>query len=129
MEQIEGVIFILQRPDGAMLLQQRDEHSEKFPLSWVFPGGAKEETDASLEAVVIREAKEEYDIELTEKDISFLTHFPHDKNGVYLCSVPQDCVPIMHEGADMKWVTKEELKTMELGYYQNDLVPIIEKMV
>ena len=75
----------------------------------------------------MREVREEYSVSLSKTDLQILTYFPHDRNVVYLCRVPQECVPILGEGADMKWVTLQEMLSMELGFHQNNLLEIIKK--
>lgn len=126
MERADGVIFILQRPDKMVLLQQRDGNSVQFPWTWCIPGGTCEGDETHFQAL-IREVSEEYEIQLEQEQVQFLVHFPSIQNSVYLCSVPQDCIPVMHEGADMKWLPKKELVNIELGFNQSELIPLIEK--
>lgn len=123
---IKGVIFILQKPDKTVLLQQRDGNSEYDKWSWCFPGGRCEEGEDFADTV-IREVFEEYEVVLRPEQLELVGFYPTKENAVYLCAVPQDCHPIMHEGAGMKWVTKEDLQTMELGYNQGGLLVLIEK--
>lgn len=121
---MRGVIFIITRPDKTFLLQLRDGNSKKFPWTWCFPGGASENNENPIETV-IREVKEEYDIALDIENIKYLTQTPGKNNNVYICNVEQDCKPKLQEGADMKWVTIEELENIELGFNQKPLVELI----
>lgn len=128
MKDIKGVIFILIRPDNSMLLQFRDEKSAKSPLTWCFPGGSSDK-DESYEDTVIRESKEEFDVDILKEDIKQITTFPHKNNYVYICSVPQEIQPKLLEGKDMKWFSVEEIKNIDLGFGQNDLVKEVERYI
>jgi len=103
-----GVTFILLRPNGEMLMQQRDDgHGNQilYPNMWCFPGGGKKENESHLETT-IREIDEEYDLYVKERDCSLLTRYNHDDtpdDHVYICSVPSDCKPKLKEGRDMQW--------------------------
>ena len=60
---IRGVIFLITNNENRFLLEQRDGNSKLSKWSWVFPGGVKDEGEDTLQTVV-REAKEEFDIDL-----------------------------------------------------------------
>jgi ADP-ribose pyrophosphatase YjhB (NUDIX family) len=64
---IAGSAAILK--DRKILLLQRGESQEFFPLCWTFPSGGIEETDWCVEDTVQREVKEEtnLDFEIREK--------------------------------------------------------------
>ncbi len=125
---MRGVIFIITKPDKTFLLQLRDGNSKKFPWTWCFPGGSSENNEQPQETV-IREVKEEYNIDLNRENIKYLTNFPDENNSVYICHVEQDCKPKLQEGADMKWVTIEELKQIELGFDQKPLIELLENIL
>lgn len=120
----EGVIFVLLK-DNKILLQQRDENCKKFPLMWCIPGGGKEEGE-SYEETLLREVKEEFDIDLKIEQCNCVFDYPHDGNKVYLCKLNLDQNPNLKEGMNMKWQTLQELKNIELGFNQEDLVLMLE---
>jgi 8-oxo-dGTP pyrophosphatase MutT (NUDIX family) len=128
MSKTTGVIFIITRPDKTMLLQLRDGNSKMFPWTWCLPGGRSDKGEGELQTV-IREVKEEYDIDSSINDLEYLIDFPNENNKVYFCHVKQESSPKLQEGADMKWVSLEELSTMELGFEQNLLVETIRKAI
>ena len=55
---VAGIIEV----NGKILLCQRHHSSKRFPLKWEFPGG-KVEKKETIEAAIIRELKEELDID------------------------------------------------------------------
>jgi ADP-ribose pyrophosphatase YjhB (NUDIX family) len=64
---VAGSAVILK--DKKILLLQRSLNSKNAPGEWTFPSGGVEEEDVSIEACVIREVKEETNLEfiVTEK--------------------------------------------------------------
>lgn len=124
----KGVIFILSR-DNKFLLQQRDENSKQFKHRWCFPGGGSEEGEDYAETLV-REVKEEYDIDIKFEDCTFLMeHSMARGNHVFICPIDNTQEPVLHEGADMKWMTLDEIKKIDLGFFQNDIAVMLEAYV
>jgi|GEM_PF-6446596 len=78
---------------------------------------------------LIREVKKEFNIDITEEYIEFITSFPIEENHVFLCRVPQDVQPILLEGKDMKWFSLNEIKELTLGFEQNNLISQIENLL
>lgn len=119
-----GVIFALIR-DKKILMQQRDEHCPKFPLMWCLPGGGSEEGE-SREETLLREVKEEYDIDL---ELSQCTHFMDYNDGadnVYICKINSNQEPRLGEGKAMKWMTIEEIEQLDLGFHQAGIIPVLK---
>ncbi|MDD5567438.1 MAG: NUDIX domain-containing protein [Patescibacteria group bacterium] len=125
-----GVTFILLRPNGEMLMQQRDDGNGKqipYPNMWCFPGGGKEVNESYLETT-IREIDEEYNLKVKENDCSLLTRYNHDNtpdDHVYICTVPIDCMPKLREGRDMQWKKLSEVKNLSLAWEQHEIIPIL----
>lgn len=112
-----GVRLVLMREDGAVLLQLRTDFRR-----WGLPGGTPEEGE-SLEACVVREAKEELDVELGEllpfgfsSDPSLETvQFPNGDCCQYFAMMfacPKfNGTPRIadDESLDLRWCTEDEL--------------------
>ena len=120
-----GVVCILRRPSGEMLMQFRAPDDKKFPNTWVFPGGGRE-GDEKYISTAIREMEEEFEIKLKEPDCELITIYTVqdlvEDNHVFVCKVAQDQNPVMHEGVDMKWMEMEEIESLSLGYKQSEVV-------
>lgn len=122
-----GVVFILLKPSGKMLLQLRDGKARDFPNEWCFPGGTKDEEDKNYIETLLRETEEEYNISLkTENcELIFVYDIPGlvENNHVYVCKISEDEKPTMNEGADMKWLTIEKIEKIELAFEQRVFIP------
>lgn len=66
--QEKGTTFIICRPDNTMLMQLRDDKSKFYPNMWCFPGGGCEKNEEPIDTI-IREAKEEYELQV-EKNLA-----------------------------------------------------------
>src|SRR3972149_11225120 len=75
----QGVTIVIQNKNKEFLLQLRDKKLN-IPYShhWVFPGAGVEEGEEPIWAVV-REAKEEFELELVPGDLQFLEKYVHDE--------------------------------------------------
>ena len=129
---IRGVIFLISNNENRFLLEQRDENSKLSKWSWVFPGGAKDEGEDTLQTV-IREAKEEFDIDLKPNECkkigTSVTHSGRGKNEIWHCRLKKIPKPlVISESAGAGWFTLQEIKKMDLGYKQTKLIfPILNK--
>lgn len=100
---------------------------------WCFPGGAPDINEGSLDTV-IREAYEEYELVLKREDCDFLTaqQVNYESNGVndiFVCQIKSDQQPILHEGADMKWMSLDKIKQLKLGFEQDIIVEQLERFL
>lgn len=119
-----GVIFALIR-DNKVLMQQRDENCKRFPLMWCLPGGGSEEGE-SYETTLLREIKEEYDLDLKLEQCTQIMDYNGGADKVYLCIVNSDQEPEPREGLAMKWMTIDEIEKLELGFHQDGIIPILK---
>lgn len=131
---MESVTFILRRPDRTILMQLRDDgrgRPIRYPNTWTFPGGEKEEEEAHLETTV-REIYEEFRLRVSLGQCRFLLSYDHDDfvgDQVFLCEVPQDAKPELHEGAKMKWMSLEEIEDLTLAFQLDRILPQLKTIL
>jgi len=113
-------VIIFRDAAGKILLQFRDGNAPSEPLGWSFFGGIAEGTEMPL-AAVIREVKEELDMDLTEGDVRLLAerHWISPNSGQEKTVFFFEGVsPIswhdisIHEGAGAAFLTKEEISQL-----------------
>ncbi len=100
--------------DNKILVTQRSEKMN-LPLKWEFPGGKIEENETAEECI-LREIKEELNIEI--KIIRKLEFRSYNYNIITITLIPfiADFVKgeiILSEHKDYKWLNLEELKNLE----------------
>lgn len=120
-----GVCFLLMRSDKKILMQLRDDRSAFFKNMWCFPGGACDPGEDYIDTA-IREAYEEYEITVEKEDCFLLMKRILDKMHIFICQVHDDQKPVLKEGADMQWMSIEEIKKLVLGFDQDDIVLKLE---
>ena len=113
--------------DGKVLIAQREAGSH-MEFRWEFPGG-KLEPDEAPEECIVREIKEELDLDIEVIDIYKVVKFEYKEKDIlllcYLCRIlkgegkPLEC-------KDFRWVTKDELENFD--FVPADL-PIVEKLM
>lgn len=113
--------------DGKVLIAQREAGSHQ-EFKWEFPGG-KLEAGETPEECIVREIKEELDLNIEVLDIYKVVKFDYkDKDILLLCYL---CKVVSGEGRklecnDFRWVTREELPGFE--FVPADL-PIVDKLM
>ncbi len=122
-----GVIFAIIR-DNKILMQQRDENCKKFPLMWCLPGGESEEGE-DYETTLLREVKEEYDLDLKLEQCTHLMNYNDGADKVYICKINHDQEPKLKEGLTMKWMTIAEIEKLELGFHQKGIILVLKTVV
>lgn len=128
MNKITGVTFIIIRPSGEMLMQLRDVYSKRYPNTWCFPGGTIEPGEDEIKTVV-REIKEEYKLNIGTgncKELMIYDLLYGVSAKVFICTVYDEQNPVLHEGADMKWMMLDEIKKLPLGFEQEKIIPKLE---
>jgi 8-oxo-dGTP diphosphatase len=115
-------------PDGRVLLAQRPEGKSLAGL-WEFPGG-KVESGETPEAALIRELKEELDIDTWASCLAPLTFASHSYDDFHLlmplfaCRKWQGTVRSL-EGQRLAWVKPNALRDYPMPPADLPLIPIL----
>lgn len=105
---VAGVIF---NEEGAVLLCKRAAYKKIAPNKWHLPGGAIEEGEDPAEAV-IRELKEELDLDVTEAiSTGVVLRHPGDTLEVqcFFVNVSNSPTIMNHENSEFKFVMLENV--------------------
>ncbi|UTH06298.1 (deoxy)nucleoside triphosphate pyrophosphohydrolase [Macrococcoides canis] len=100
--------------DGRILCAQRNENTS-LPLMWEFPGGKIEENESPEDALK-RELMEEMQCEISVGDKIVTTVHEYDFAIIELTTFYAEMVNdqiVLEEHADMKWLSPNELGTIE----------------
>ena len=103
---------VIERDDRFLVTRrQQGVHLEGH---WEFPGG-KCEAGESLDACLVRELREELDVEAQVGEEVLVTTHPYADRSVELhffrCDLKGEPRPLL--GQEMRWATREELATLE----------------
>ena len=98
----ESIIFVTQRGYG------------EFKGGWEFPGG-KIESGETKEQALVREIKEELNIEISVDKFAIDIEYQYPNfylfMSCFMCSIKEGSIELL-EHNDGKWITKEELNTL-----------------
>ncbi len=114
--------------DGRILLAQRPE-GKKMAGLWEFPGG-KVESGETPERALIRELKEELNIDTTESCLAAFTFASHTYDDfhllmpVFVCR-KWDGIMQANEDQNLKWVKIDELKNYPMPPADEPLIAMI----
>lgn len=112
---------------GKVLIAQRQAGSH-MEFRWEFPGG-KLEPDETPEECIIREIKEELDMEIEVLDIYKVVKFSYEEKDIlllcYLCRILKGEGKTL-ECNDFRWVKRDELANFD--FVSADLL-IVEKLL
>ena len=111
MKTIEVVAAIIHH-DGKILATQRGYGD--FKDGWEFPGG-KIESGETKEQALVREIKEELNIEISVDKFAIDIEYQYPNfylfMSCFMCSIKEGSIELL-EHNDGKWITKEELNTL-----------------
>ena len=118
--------------DGRVLIAQRPEGKTMAGL-WEFPGG-KVEPGETPEATVIRELREELDIDVTEACLAPLTFASHGYETFHLMMPLYVCrrwegMVAPREGQQVKWVRAVKLRDYPMPPADIPLIPHLIDML
>ena len=111
-----GRFLVTRRPGGV--------HLEGY---WEFPGG-KCDPGETLEACLLRELREELDVEATiGKKLLSTTHiYPDRRVELHFFQVTLQREPVPQLGQEMQWVQRTELQTLTLPPADDELVALLQ---
>lgn len=118
--------------DGRVLLARRPE-GRPMAGKWEFPGGKVKDGEAPEEAL-IRELKEELDIDITESCLAPLTFASHCYDDfqllmpLFACRVWQGTVRAM-EGQQLKWVRPNRMRDLDMPPADLPLVAMLRDLL
>ena len=120
MRRVRVVAAVIEQDDRLLLARRKDE-GERAGL-WEFPGGKIEPGESEQEALV-RELREELDVEATVG--AFIERLEHHYPDLfvelilYRCTVPHDAEPKPLSAAEVAWVPRAQL--LSLPFCEADL--------
>ena len=118
--------------DGRVLVQQRPEGKAMAGL-WEFPGG-KVEGDESLEQTLIRELKEELDIDVTAACLAPFTFASHAYDDfrllmpLFVCRVWEG-TPKSVEGQALQWLRPTRMGDLAMPPADRPLVAMLRDLL
>jgi 8-oxo-dGTP diphosphatase len=118
--------------DGRVLVAQRPPGKPMAGL-WEFPGG-KLHAGETPERCLIRELKEELDVDTEASCLAPLTFASHGYDGfhllmpLYVCRVWRGD-PVPREGQALRWVRPRELWALPMPPADLPLIPVLEELL
>jgi 8-oxo-dGTP diphosphatase len=116
-----SIIFI--NDTGQILLFLRDNKPDlPYPNMWDVPGGHVEANE-SPEKCIIREMKEEMDLDINEFDLFSKVEFEDRIEYTFWTKADFDIDKIeLMEGQKLKWFTRDDAKQTPLAYGFNEII-------
>lgn len=115
-----SVVFVLQREDGQVLVEQRPKTDRYYPEAWIFPGGKLEPGETAWRAMV-REMDQELGVRpqlAYDLDLPDLYYGGNEGNPAFLLRaflvrlwMPYHALPpcVLDTGAPLTWVPLTEM--------------------
>ena len=104
--------------------RNRNKHLGGF---YEFPGG-KQDTNETLQETVIREIKEELDVNICVGNKLGEEHYKDEKINIHLhyffCKIISGDI-VLKEHEDSAWVSKEEFKNYEFAEGDKDIISLL----
>jgi 8-oxo-dGTP diphosphatase len=116
-----SIIFVNDKKQVLLLLRD-DKPDIPYPNMWDIPGGHVEDEETP-EQCVVREMKEEMDLDLEEFQLLSVMEFVDRIEYTFWKKVNLDIESInLHEGQKLKWFTEFEARNTKLAYGFNEIV-------
>ena len=119
----QGCSIIFLNSKNQILLFLRDDIPQiKYPGMWDLPGGHVEKHETPEECIV-REMKEEIEMELSEFELFTVTDFPDRVENTFFKRIELNINEInLHEGQRLAWFSVCEIKQMKLAFNFNQVI-------
>lgn len=119
----KSVCILFENSEGKILLLLRDNKpSIPYPNKWDILGGIVE-VDESPEEAIVREMKEELELDLKDFQIFQIFHWPEKIETVFYKKIDLNtAVTPLHEGQKIQWFSKKELLSMNLAFHDNEII-------
>jgi 8-oxo-dGTP diphosphatase len=116
-----SIIFVNENHEVLLFLRD-DKPGLPFPDMWDLPGGHVEENE-SPEACIVREMREEMELDMEEFTLFSVTDFPDRIEHTFWTKADLDIDRItLHEGQCLKWFTEREVNNSELAMGFNGIL-------
>lgn len=117
-----GVGAVITNQEGKILLMKRGPLSKSEPGTWAIPGGTVEFGE-KMEDAVVREIKEELDLEVgIMKQYGCANHImpavnQHWVSTIFLCEIQKGEPKILEPGKceEIGWFSRQEIQNLPLG--------------
>lgn len=90
--------------NGKFLVIRRHDKAKKFGGLWTFPGG-KVEQGETIAGAIIREVKEETDLDLTDKLLFSNSYYYGDSLGMHFVAFSTSDNVSTEQGVEFKWLS------------------------
>jgi 8-oxo-dGTP diphosphatase len=131
MKRIEVVAAVIQHQNKILAVQRGPAKYAYISEKWEFPGG-KMEAEETEEQTIIREIREELDmqIEVKAKLLTVEHSYPdfHLTMHAYLCETEQS-EPTLTEHIDFKWLSLAELEVLDWAGADVPIVEVLQQTV
>lgn len=115
MKKIIAVGIALLNEQNEILIAKRPAH-KALPLKWEFPGGKVEENE-SFESCIIREIKEELNLDVIPSDYigqeSYQYDYAHITLHLFTGKIISDATLKLNEHIEAKWVNVNKLESYD----------------
>jgi 8-oxo-dGTP diphosphatase len=116
-----SIIFVNDKKQILLLLRD-DKPDIPYPNMWDIPGGHVDDGETP-EQCIVREMKEEMDLDLEEFQLLSVMEFIDRVEYTFWKKLNLDIQNInLHEGQQLKWFTESEVKNTTLAYGFNEIV-------
>jgi len=102
---------------GEMLIQRRQLHKDRYPGMWDLSAGGFVQSGETVNAAVLREAREEIGISVDPKSVRYIMTVPYSYVLDGFFSVQgdykiEDFTPLEEEVIELKWASSDEILEM-----------------